>query len=305
MLVADLAIGQGTKLPLERGSSLLRLAQDRLDVVGKLGDRAGRSFVAIRPFERVDLAEDVGRRFLPGRAPRLILGPLPGPGERQIVARQERSEERLEPVIVLLKDRVELVVVAAGTADAQPEEDLAGDVGDVVEDVGPLPAHVALVVLVGPQPEKAGGDLELGVVRIELVAGELLGEEAVVGLVGVERADDVVAVAPGVGANGILAIAVRLGIADQVEPVPRPSLAVPRRGQQAVDQALVGIGRIVGEERVDFLGGRGQPGQVEGRAADQGRLVGLGGGGQAVLEERLEDESVDRVALPVGPVGGP
>ena len=91
------------------------------------------------------------------------------------------------------------MVVAAGAADAQPEEDLAGHVGDVVEDVGPLPAHVALVELVGPQPEIAGGDPQLGIVGIELVAGKLLGQEAVVGLVGVERPDDIVAVAPGLG----------------------------------------------------------------------------------------------------------
>ena len=195
--------------------------------------------------------------------------------------------------------------MAAGTADAQPEEDLAGDVGDVVQDVGPLPAHVALVVFVGPQPEVAGRDPQLGIVGIELVAGKLLGQEAVVGFVGVERPDDVVAVTPGVGAKGILAIAVRLGIADQVEPVPRPALAVARRGQQAVDQALVGVGRVVGQECVDFLGGRRQPGQVEGRAADQGRLVGLRGGRQAVVEKRLENESVDRVSRPVGPVVGP
>ena len=187
------------------------------------------------------------------------------------------------------------MVVAAGAADAQPEEDLAGDVGDVVEDVGPLPAHVALVVLVGPQPEIAGGDPQLGIVGIELIAGELLGQEAVVGLVGVERADDVVAVAPGVGAEGVLAVAVRLGVADQVEPVPRPALAVTRRGQQAVDQPLVGIGRVVGQKRVDFLGGRRQPRQVEGRRGGSGSACRP----RARASDRdpsrpLEDEPVDR-----------
>ena len=60
-------------------------------------------------------------------------------------------------------------------------------------------------------------------------------------------------------AKGVLAVAVRLGVAHQVEPVPRPSLAVSRRSQQAVDQPLVGIGRIVGVEGVDFLGVGGSP----------------------------------------------
>ena len=60
--------------------------------------------------------------------------------------------------------------------------------------VCPLPADVALVVLVGPEPQEAGGDQRLGVVRGELVAGELLADEPVVRLVRVERPDDVVAI---------------------------------------------------------------------------------------------------------------
>ena len=197
------------------------------------------------------------------------------------------------------------MIVAAGAADAQPEEDLARDVGDVVEDVGPLPAHVALVVFVGAQPEVAGRDPQLGIVGIELVAGELLGQEAVVGFVGVEGADDIVAVTPGVGAEGILAIAVRLGVANQVEPVARPALAVsaarPAGGRSSARRRS---GCIVGQECVDFLGSRRQPGQVEGRAADQGRLVGFRGGRQTVVEQSLEDEAIDRVSRPVGPVVG-
>ena len=54
------------------------------------------------------------------------------------------------------------MIVAAGTADAQAEKDLAGHVGDLVEDVGPLPAHVALVVFVRSQPQIAGGDCSSG-----------------------------------------------------------------------------------------------------------------------------------------------
>ena len=62
----------------------------------------------------------------------------------------------------------------------------------------------------------------------EQVAGDVLGEEPVVGQVGVEGADDVVAVAPGVGDLVVELVAVRLGVADQIEPVPAPALAVVR-----------------------------------------------------------------------------
>ena len=118
------------------------------------------------------------------------------------------------------------MIVATGAPHAQAQEDLSRDVGDVVEDVGPLPAGVALVVLVGPQPEVAGRDAKFGVVGIELVAGELLGQESIIRFVGIQALDDVVAISPRGGSIGILAVSVRLGVADQVEPVARPSLAV-------------------------------------------------------------------------------
>ena len=52
-----------------------------------------------------------------------------------IVDRAGVGEERLQPVVVLLQDRIELVIVAAGAAERQAEEDGAGGVGDVVQDL--------------------------------------------------------------------------------------------------------------------------------------------------------------------------
>ena len=92
---------------------------------------------------------------------------------------------------------------------------------------------------------------------------------SVVGLVAVEGADDVVAIAPGVGAVRVVLEAVGVGVADDVEPVAAPALAVVRRGEQAVDEFLVGVGRLVGEEGVDLFGRRRQAGQIERDAADE------------------------------------
>ena len=217
------------------------------------------SLVSIGPGDGFHLAKDSRGGVFPGRAARSEVLPFVRGGRRQVLARQERCEERLEPVIVFLEDRVELVVVASGAADAQPEEDLARDVGDVVEDVGPLPRHVALVVLVGSQPEVAGRDPQLGVVGIELVARELLGQEPIVGFIDVERADHVVAITPGAGPIGVLSVSVGFGVADQIEPVTCPSLTDTGRGEQAVDQSLVGIRPVVGQERIDLIGAGGRP----------------------------------------------
>ena len=90
--------------------------------------------------------------------------------------------------------------------------------------------------------------------------------------------------------------ALALAEADDVEPVPRPALAVMGRGEQAVDQPLVGVGVRVGDERLDLLGRRRQAEQVEGEPADQRAAVGLGRriAGRPPPSLR-QDESVDRL----------
>ena len=301
MLVGDLSVGQGTDLSFQRSAPGLGQGEDRLDLVGKFGDRACGPLLTIGPGDLVQLAQDFDRGLFPGRTSCLVFGPLLRSRQSQVIARQERREERLQPVIVLLEDRIELVIVATGAAHAQAQEDLTRDVGDVVEDVGPLSAGVALVVLVGPQSKVAGRDAKFGVIGIEFVAGELLGQESIIRFVGIQALDDVVAISPRSGSIRILAITVRLGVADQVEPVACPSLAVAGGCEQAIDQSLIGIRFVVGQECVDRLGRGRQAGDVEGHATDQRRLIGLRCGRQAVVEQSLQDESVDRGLGPSGP----
>ena len=109
-----------------------------------------------------------------------------------------------------------------------------------------------------------------------------------------KRPDHVVAIAIGQGPIGVGAeVAVRLGVAGGVEPVLAPPLAVAGRGEQALDQPLVGVGTAIVHEGRDLLGGRGQARQVEAEAADQGGAVGLGAEGEPSLLERGLDEAID------------
>src|SRR5690606_33133148 len=57
------------------------------------------------------------------------------------------------------------------------------------------------------------------------IARDVLGEERVVGHVGVERADDVIAIAPRLGDGEVLLVAVRLREAHEVEPMAAPGLS--------------------------------------------------------------------------------
>ena len=95
------------------------------------------------------------------------------------------------------------------------------------------------------------GRVALGVAEVvELVAGQLLGEESVPGLVIVEGVDDVVAIAPDTGreahVRGLEVFAVGIDIPGGVKPETSPALTVFGRGQQPVEQALVGVGPRVG-----------------------------------------------------------
>ena len=132
----------------------------------------------------------------------------------------------------------------------------------------------------------------------DLIAGDLFHDELIVRLVGVEGADDVVAIAQGIGIGDILVHAVGVGIASEIEPVPRPALAIMGRGEQPIDDLRERLGRLISEEGVDLLGGRWQPGQVERGAAYQGPLIGRRGRRQPLFLELGQDETIDRRRWP-------
>ena len=215
-------------------------------------------------------------------------------GEHEVVG-LDLGEVRLQAVVVGLAEGVELVIVAARAADRDAEECGADDVGHLGEHFVVRAGDVLVAGVLAQRAEavEAAGHEEGLVLRIHLVAGELLFDEFVVGLVAVETLHDVIAIAPGVGAVHVVLVAIALGEADDVEPVAAPLFAVVRRGQQAVDHFLPGVGRFVGEEGVDLFGGGRQAGEVEGGAADERGAAGGRRGFQSGLFESGEQEGVD------------
>ena len=151
--------------------------------------------------------------------------------------------------------------------------------------------------------EVAGGRHTLGVTRArsparENVAGDLLAEKFVVGLVGVERVDDVIAIAPG-GRHGIVGgLARRVRVTHEVEPVPSPALAVMRRGEQTFNDCREGIRKRVALERVCFFSRGGKSDEIVAGAAQQGAFVRRSGRLSALLPQLREDEIIHRDARP-------
>ena len=175
-----------------------------------------------------------------------FLGVFDGVEREGRVGNSGAGEEGLEAVVILVLDGVVLVVVALGATGGEAEEDAADGAGDVVEEVL---AKLLFAVGVGfprGEAEEALGDdfvgLAGGLFAAVFVAGDLFLDEEVIGLVGVEGADDVIAVAPGGGAFAVDGEAVGFGVADEIKPVAAPALAVAGVGEEFVDLLFVGGG---------------------------------------------------------------
>ena len=228
VFVVDLPPSELGDLLLVRGALGVRLGDHLLDIFREhLHGFAGR-VGAVFLLERGDLIGDRLRLLFPtGQLAGVFAGFLWRPGGA-ILDGQGVGEETAKGEVVALEDRVELMVVAAGALHAGSEEHVAGGVGQVVEDVLPLAACVAVVVFVDPVTEVAEGGERLRVAREEFVARDLFLDEAVVGLVVVVGLDDVIAVAPGGRAEVVDAEAIAVGVANQVEPRAGHALSVGR-----------------------------------------------------------------------------
>jgi hypothetical protein len=201
------------------------------------------------------------------------------------------------------------MVVAAGALEGQPEPghaERADAVGDILDPV--LFADDAAFGVDDVIAAEAGDALVEGGF-FEQIAGELLGEEAVVGQVVVEGLHHPVAPAPH-GAFRVVVKAVRVGVARDVEPVDGHAFAKAGRGQEAPDGCLIGPFARAGNgggEVPEFGGGGRQPGEIERDAAEPGlrggRRVGPPAfGGEALAHEGVD--GVDRAGRGVGRRGG-
>ena len=127
---------------------------------------------------------------------------------------------------------IELMIVAAGALQRVSEEGFADAVGHIIQealtcDFGDFHARQ----LPGAHAEKAGGDECFGIVGMHFISRDLFLDELIIGLVGVETAHDVVAVAPGVAALVVVGKAAAVGVARDIQPVAGHALSVVRGGE--------------------------------------------------------------------------
>ena len=197
------------------------------------------------------------------------------------------------------------MVVARRATDGRPQPDRP-DGGDPVLDLH----HTEFLDIGPPFPvaqglaKKPRGDLLLDRRLRQQVAGQLFDREPVEGHVAVESLDDPVPKSPRNRPQLIGQVTVTVGVVSHVEPRPGPAFPVVRRGQQTIDDPLVGTGTLVLDERRDLAGGRRQPDQVQRDATNQRLATGNRRRDDPLTDQLSKHEQIDRVPGPRSPSSG-
>ena len=130
---------------------------------------------------------------------------------------------------------------------------------------------------------------------------ELPHDEFVIRNVVVQRLNDPVSIPPGMRIRPVVRSHVRVvfRVAGDVEPVPRPSLAIARRIQQPINQFRERVRRSIAQKLVTLLDRRRQSGQIETRSPQQRVTIRAVGVRQSGLFLLRQDKSIDRFLNPL------
>ena len=265
--------------------------------------RGFKSRIDQRQQRRIDLR--VGGLEPPGD---LVIG-----GERleRHLSVATREEHARQGVVVFVRNRVELMVVAAGAAERQAEKRLSEGVDAIVGAISLVLRQVGGRLHLLTQIPEAGAhhrlvrsgrriDPRLG----KQISGNLLPNKLIVGQIVVERPHRPIAILSGIGKRVVDVVAAGLAVADDVEPMPRKSFAVVRRGEQVIDIDFEGMGIGIGSHLLHVGRIGGQPGQQFGRPPHQHgprcfRSRREPSGLQPMKHKRI-DEGVTPVCVPDG-----
>lgn len=182
-------------------------------------------------------------------------------------------EEGEEFVILTVCDGIELVRVALGATHSEAKPNRAGSVDAVDDRLDAELFAVRSALLVDESVSVKGGGNELAFAAVrKKVTGQLFDGELIEGKIVVECLDDPVAVRPHITA-AIDRIAVGVGVASLVEPVPTPTLAIVRACEESVYKESPCVGTFVVDEGGCFFGGGKKAGEIERESSNEGGAV--------------------------------
>ena len=252
-----------------------------------LGDQA-----LLKSFPRLPVLRAGNLRFVPrGRS-------------LQVVHRMGALEDRRQCIVIVGGNGIELMIVAAGTAERRRQKSPAQRIDLFVDQI-----HFQLHLVGFCQNFRADGEEPQRSETLMLngqnfrggqqVAGQLLDHELVVGLVVVKSVDDVVAVSPGVAKGDVLVEPIGICITGNVEPVPSPAFTVVRRCEQSVHDTGKCPRRRILQKNLNVLRGRRQTRKIERGAPNECPSIGRWRGSEMLFLQLREDERVDGRLNPI------
>ena len=135
-------------------------------------------------------------------------------------------EEGKEAIVFLVRDGIELVIVALRAGDGKAEPDGAGGANTIHDALNAelLGVDAALAIDLGVAM-KSGGDFLIERGLGHLITSKLFNGELVEGLVFVERLHDPVAIGPD-AAWSVNAVAIAVSVSGLIQPPAAPALAI-------------------------------------------------------------------------------
>ena len=223
-----------------------------------------------------------------------------GSGDLLLITAVKKGEEA---VVLALGDRIVLMGVALSAAYRQSQPDAAGGVQSIDNGLDPklLLVRPALGTRQGVAM-KTCRDLLLDAGILQQITRQLFTGKPIKRKVTIEGIDHPVTISPGKRTNPIFLVAIAVGVARQVQPVPPPALAEMGRSQHPPDQVLPGLRALVLDKPAHLLRLRQQAGQVQAQAADKGVPVSLRRRSKTLHFHPGQDEPIDRIAGPGVPL---
>lgn len=161
-------------------------------------------------------------------------------------------EERQQTVVVLLRNRIDLVIMAPGAVDGQTKEHLPGRGDHVIQDVELRQQPIGRLVIPQTEPVIPRGDDRVVRDLRQFVTSQLLTHKLIIRLVVVEGSNHVVAITPRVRLIAVAFKAVGVGTAHDIEPMPSPAFSIAGRLKQSVNHGFKGLWRSILDECCNF-----------------------------------------------------
>ena len=148
--------------------------------------------------------------------------------------------------------------------------------------------------------KEPSGSQSLGIGWSNFIAGQHLDDHPIVGLVFIQRLHDPIPPSPDVAlaVANLLSVSGPVAVSPDVHPMSPPSFAIPRALEQVADDFLVGVPRIVVEERLQLLASWRHANQIQIDSAQQDGLVSRPHGQQSKSLVVRGQECVDWIPHP-------